>query len=124
MGAFAGFSNSPQLKIALFVTTSACANAWAAYKVKSSTNLNSKRPSSNIEPDSSRRIRNGNAHGLRKVHLDPKVFRGSSDTPMMNISGTGTTSLLDSVLNAGTTRQEIGVAILKKAQDTQTQEGE
>jgi hypothetical protein len=42
----------------------------------------------------------------------------------MNISGTGTTSLLDSVLNAENTRQEIGVAVLKKAQDAQTQEGE
>ena len=31
---------------------------------------------------------------------------------------------MDSVLNAENTRQEIGVAVLKKAQDAQTQEGE
>jgi hypothetical protein len=42
----------------------------------------------------------------------------------MNINGAGTLSLLDSVLNAESTRQEIGVAVLKKAQDAQTQEGE
>ena len=34
------------------------------------------------------------------------------------------TSLLDSVLNAQTTQQDIGVAVLKKAQDTMKQEGE
>jgi hypothetical protein len=33
-------------------------------------------------------------------------------------------SLLDSVLTAQTTREEIGVAVLKKAQDTAKQEGE
>ena len=42
----------------------------------------------------------------------------------MNISGTGAQSLIDSVLNADTTRQEIGIAVLKKAQDAQTEEGE
>lgn len=34
------------------------------------------------------------------------------------------TSLLDSVLTAQTTRQEIGVAVLKKAQDAMKQQGE
>lgn len=33
-------------------------------------------------------------------------------------------SLLDSVLNAQTTRSEIGVAVLKKAQDAIKQQGE
>jgi len=34
------------------------------------------------------------------------------------------TSLLDSVLTAQTTQQEIGVAVLKKAQDSMKQQGE
>jgi hypothetical protein len=34
------------------------------------------------------------------------------------------TSLLESVLAAQTTRQEIGVAVLKKAEDSLTQQGE
>lgn len=42
----------------------------------------------------------------------------------MNISGAGPQSLIDSVLNADTTRQEIGIAVLKKAQEAQTEEGE
>ena len=33
-------------------------------------------------------------------------------------------SLLDSVLTAQTTRQEMGVGMLKKAEDTQTQEAQ
>jgi hypothetical protein len=33
-------------------------------------------------------------------------------------------SLLDSVISAQTTRQDIGVAVLKKAQDATKQEGE
>ena len=41
----------------------------------------------------------------------------------MNISGSATT-LLDSVLNAEATRVEAGVAVLKKAQDVQEQQGE
>lgn len=41
----------------------------------------------------------------------------------MNISGSATT-LLDSVLNANATRVEVGVAVLKKAQDVQQQQGE
>ena len=41
----------------------------------------------------------------------------------MNISGQPATSLLDSVLNAQSTRADVGVAVLKKAQDTQKQEG-
>jgi hypothetical protein len=41
----------------------------------------------------------------------------------MNISGQVPTSLLDSVLNAQSTRADIGVAVLKKAQDVQKEEG-
>jgi hypothetical protein len=41
----------------------------------------------------------------------------------MTISSTPT-SLLDSVIKAQTDRQEFGVAVLKKAQDTLKQEGE
>lgn len=42
----------------------------------------------------------------------------------MNISGTGPTSLLDSVLKAEDTRVEVGVAVLKKAKDLQEQQGQ
>lgn len=41
----------------------------------------------------------------------------------MNISGSPATSLLDSVLSAQTTQAEIGVAMLKKAQDVEKQQG-
>ena len=41
----------------------------------------------------------------------------------MNISGQPATSLLDSVLNAQTTRVDMSVAVLKKAQDLEKQEG-
>lgn len=41
----------------------------------------------------------------------------------MNVSGQSATSLLDSVLNAQTTRVDMGVAVLKKAQDLDKQEG-
>jgi hypothetical protein len=41
----------------------------------------------------------------------------------MNISGAPASSLLDSVLNAQTTQAEIGVAVLKKAQDVEKQQG-
>lgn len=44
-------------------------------------------------------------------------------TCRMNISGSAST-LLDSVLNAEATRVEAGVAVLKKAQDVQEQQGE
>ena len=42
----------------------------------------------------------------------------------MTISGQSPTSLLDSVLQAQTTQVNLGVTMLKKAQDTATQEGE
>lgn len=41
----------------------------------------------------------------------------------MTVSGQPATSLLDSVLNAQTTRSELNVTVLKKAQDVQKQEG-
>lgn len=41
----------------------------------------------------------------------------------MNISGQPPTSLLDSVLKAQSTQVDIGVALLKKAQDTEKQQG-
>ena len=42
----------------------------------------------------------------------------------MTISGQSPISLLDSVLQAQTTQVNMGVTMLKKAQDTATQEGE
>jgi hypothetical protein len=42
----------------------------------------------------------------------------------MTITGSPATSLLDSVLNAEKTRAEAGVAVLKKAQDAQKQQGQ
>ena len=42
----------------------------------------------------------------------------------MNVSASANTSLLDSVLNAESTRVEMGVSVLKKAQDLQEQQGE
>ncbi len=42
----------------------------------------------------------------------------------MNVSSQPSMSLLDSVLNAQTTQSEIGVSVLKKAQDVTTQQGE
>lgn len=42
---------------------------------------------------------------------------------LMNVSGQPATSLLDSVLKAQTTRVDMGVAVLKKAQDLEKQEG-
>jgi len=44
--------------------------------------------------------------------------------PRMNVSATGNSSLLESVLNAESTRVEIGVAVLKKANDAQERQGE
>ena len=41
----------------------------------------------------------------------------------MTVTNQGT-SLLDSVLSAQTTRQDVGVAVLKKAQDAMKQQGE
>jgi hypothetical protein len=49
----------------------------------------------------------------------------SSDTEDdMTISGQPATSLLDSLLKAEQTRTEMGVAVLKKAQDSAKQQGE
>jgi hypothetical protein len=42
----------------------------------------------------------------------------------MNVSSQPATSLLDSVLNAQTTQVDIGVTVLKKAQDAAKQQGE
>lgn len=42
----------------------------------------------------------------------------------MTISGSSTSSLLDSVLSSKTTQQEIDVTVLKKAQDAAKQQGE
>lgn len=41
----------------------------------------------------------------------------------MTISTSSGTSLLDSVLNAETARVDVGVAMLKKAQDVEKQQG-
>lgn len=42
----------------------------------------------------------------------------------MNVSAAGNNSLLESVLDAESTRVEIGVAVMKKAQDLQEQQGQ
>ena len=42
----------------------------------------------------------------------------------MSITGQPAMSLLDSVLSAENTRVDVGVAVLKKAQDSMTQQGE
>jgi hypothetical protein len=42
----------------------------------------------------------------------------------MTITGQPAMSLLDSVLNAESTRVDVGVAVLKKAQDAGKQQGE
>ena len=42
----------------------------------------------------------------------------------MNVSSQPATSLLDSVLNAQSTQVDIGVSVLKKAQDAMKQQGE
>jgi len=42
----------------------------------------------------------------------------------MSVTGSATTSLLDSVLSAQSTRQEVSVEMLKKAQDASTEQGE
>ena len=41
----------------------------------------------------------------------------------MTVSGQPATSVLDSVLNAQTTRADLNVTVLKKAQDVEKQEG-
>jgi len=42
----------------------------------------------------------------------------------VNISNQSPNTLLDSVLNAQATQSEIGVSVLKKAQDVDTRQGE
>ncbi len=42
----------------------------------------------------------------------------------MNVSNSAATSLLDSVLRAETTRVDVSVAVLDKAQESQQQQGE
>ena len=42
----------------------------------------------------------------------------------MNVSNSAATSLLDSVLRAETTRVDVSVAVLDKAQESQKQQGE
>ena len=42
----------------------------------------------------------------------------------MTVSATAPTSLIDSVLQAQTTQNNIGVAVLKKAEDVEKQQGE
>jgi hypothetical protein len=42
----------------------------------------------------------------------------------MTINGQGSSSLLDSVLDSQSTRNDMAVAVLKKAQDVQKQQGE
>ncbi len=62
--------------------------------------------------------------GVRMIPAQALKFR--PNLPMaecMNVSGQSASSLLDSVINAQTTRVDMGVAVLKKAQDLDKQEG-
>jgi hypothetical protein len=56
-------------------------------------------------------------------HRLVKFFKQAPMLKCMTISNSST-SLLDSVLTAQSTRQDIGVSVLKKAQDTMKQQGE
>lgn len=53
-----------------------------------------------------------------------KVFPPDADYANMNVSNSAATSLLDSVLRAETTRVDVSVAVLDKAQESQQQQGE
>ena len=53
-----------------------------------------------------------------------QVLPPGADMPSMNVSGQPPTSLLDSILTADTTRQDVGVAMLKKAQDIEKLQGQ
>lgn len=52
------------------------------------------------------------------------VLRRVADSWGMNVSAQSPTSLLDSVLNADSARQDANVALLKKAQDIEKQQGQ
>jgi hypothetical protein len=60
----------------------------------------------------------------RMVRNVPQVLPPDADMPSMNVSGQSATSLLDSTLTADTTRQDVGVALLKKAQDIEKLQGQ
>jgi hypothetical protein len=53
-----------------------------------------------------------------------KVLPPVADGWWMNVSAQSPTSLLDSVLNADSARQDANVTLLKKAQDIETQQGQ
>ena len=53
-----------------------------------------------------------------------KVFPPDADYANMIVSNSAATSLLDSVLRAETTRVDVSVAVLDKAQESQQQQGE
>lgn len=59
--------------------------------------------------------------------IPTNALKSAGNPPISNrmtTSGAPALSLLDSVLNADNTRQEISVAVLKKAQDVTRQQGE
>ena len=53
-----------------------------------------------------------------------KVLPPVADGCWMNVSAQSPTSLLDSVLNAESARQDANITLLKKAQDIEKQQGE
>ena len=59
-----------------------------------------------------------------RVQITVKVLRPVADGCWMNVSAQSPTSLLDSVLNADSARQDANVTLLKKAQDIEKQQGQ
>lgn len=61
---------------------------------------------------------------VNMVQIMAQVLPSGADMPCMNVSGQPAMSLLDSTLTADTTRQDVGVALLKKAQDIEKLQGQ
>ena len=59
-----------------------------------------------------------------KLQKTAKVLPANADGCWMNVSAQSPTSLLDSVLNAESARQDANVTLLKKAQDIEKQQGQ
>jgi hypothetical protein len=60
----------------------------------------------------------------KMFQIGAKVSRPVADGYWMNVSAQSPTTLLDSTLTADTTRQEVGVDLLKKAQDIEKFQGQ
>ncbi len=66
----------------------------------------------------------GHGRDCGRRPANAKVFPPDADYANMNVSNSAATSLLDSVLRAETTRVDVSVAVLDKAQESQQQQGE